>query len=318
MRIYVHIPLPGIYHGNGGQVTLFALAHALLGMGHEVALFAPRPLPEPDAWDWLSHSRFPFERVTLADLLADDGDYRAVSLRLETLQPALEAHLGPGALPWARERLRYWCNDELLRAGPTFDRCREFARRLPPAHIVVTNPHLAWSYERLGFPGVIGLEPWIAQMFHADPAARVAGRVGYMPDNGPADLLEQARIANGFICSGTRAEVAEQMRTCDWFVWWNGPKHMVHFEGEGFGLSLYEAMASGCVVLPRQHEGNRHLAAAMPTTVLPYYTLEEARDAILHIAEADRETLRARQQALIERLYRWDEVRREAIGGWLQ
>lgn len=318
MRIYIHIPIPGIYVGNGGQVTLFALAHALLGMGHDVALFAPRPLPEPPVWDWLSHSRFPFERVTLADVLADTSDYRAISLRLETLDPALRAALGNGALAWARERLRYWCNDELLRDGPTFERCREFARLLPAEHIVVTNPHLAWSYEQLGFRDVAGFEPWIPQMFHADPVVRVPGRVGYMPDNGPADLLQAGGIANGFTCAGSRAEVAAQMRTCDWFVWWNGPKYMVHFEGEGFGLSLYEAMASGCVVLPHTHAGNRHLRAIMPATVMPYDTLAQVCEAIRHTTPSDKEALRERQLALIERDYRWDRRRRQAIEEWLQ
>lgn len=249
-RVYIHLDAMGAYLGNGGFLALTALAGQLRDAGYTVAVFDARDRLQPGAFAWLDIERPP-AIARLATVLADDAPILTSWLRgwLDTVEETPDC--------WSR--LRYWCHDELLRTDS--GAARAFVRLHLPG-FAVTNLHLVQHYWQLDLAPSMELPLWVADRFYPDDDARVPGRIGYQPDRGLdgrlADLRDCYGHENVIACTGTQQEVADKMRTCDVFVWWNNPKNLT-FDGEGFGLSLYEAMASGCAVVAREHAGNHHL-----------------------------------------------------------
>ena len=87
-------------------------------------------------------------------------------------------------------------------------------------------------------------------------------------------------------------------------------------EGETFGLSLYEAMASGCACVAIEHEGNRHLRGTIPLVE----GLDEALETIegLQADEAGKEQVRRNGLGLVNTQYRFDVCRQRAVSRLLK
>jgi glycosyltransferase involved in cell wall biosynthesis len=143
--------------------------------------------------------------------------------------------------------------------------------------------------------------------------------IGYQPnsnDDPVADELQAVFGANRIVlCEGIQSEVARAMRRCDLFLAWNDLWSLVCGRGESFGLALYEAMASGCVCVARQHCGNEGLrgVVVLDTDIGGAIdTLQSLRDDRIW-----KEMSRIRQSTKISARYRFDDARAKAIAGYL-
>jgi len=138
--------------------------------------------------------------------------------------------------------------------------------------------------------------------------------VGFQSDRGH-DRLFLRKVRQEFnpqlcMCVGDQAEVSQKMRSCAVFLWWNRPKPLI-FEGEGFGLSMYEAMASGCVVVARRHPGNAEHGEIIPLFDDWYDAVQCVKD--LQADPVQREDLRRRQAELVDTRYRFREAHKHAV-----
>lgn len=129
-------------------------------------------------------------------------------------------------------------------------------------------------------------------LYRPDPAARRAGRVGYMGEGDHteryAGFLREFCAARGcdleFVClRGPEADIAAGMQACDFFVSMNLGKDL--FWGEGLGMPQAEAMACGCVVLAFDLLGNRELILPGHNAVLvPRYRVDRMAAELVRLA----------------------------------
>lgn len=159
------------------------------------------------------------------------------------------------------KNIRYWDHSELLR--PACVKAIDFISK-NKISIAINNRFLADYYTRFDVKYVI--ENWVRQdLFYPDNSCRKKNLVGYQPDrllDLSVDLNQVLDVQN---CTGTQFEVSSAMKSCEFFVFWNlASPHISIFKGETCGMSLYEAMACGCICLGIKHQGNRHLEKIIP------------------------------------------------------
>lgn len=124
------------------------------------------------------------------------------------------------------------------------------------------------------------------------------------------------------------AEVGKKMRQSDIFVYFNrfryaGDHQLIYRPdlnqqcdlplGEGFGLPLFEAMASGAVCAARRHEAIRHLDDVIPTGD----SLKELIQKIEQLTSEQKEEIRAQSKGIIEERYRLNKRKRDRINQFL-
>jgi glycosyltransferase involved in cell wall biosynthesis len=217
-----------------------------------------------------------------------------------------------------RNRVRYWCHGEALRDGMADARQAVFDM---PA-IAINNKHIEGHYRRAGYKGdIIHLDNWVRKDLFR-PGERAKGSIGYQSDNNVFNmydtLVDQYPENKIVFCEGTQEQVADKMRGCDLYIAWNRVPvcySNLGFHGETFGLSMFEAMASGCVVHARAHAGVNFLDGIVPFST----NLRDLRNSVMWTMENEnREERRFMQTSLVESQYRFDGRRRYAIKELLQ
>lgn len=311
---FVHVDAGGTHVGNGGLVMLTQFANALADLGYRVSVFDHRDRLAPEHFEWLTLPvRFSFASVR--DVL-DSRAGPIVTNWITPLLPLFEARMAaPDGKDFVR-RIRYWCQEELLTrwAGPAREFCRRYLRT-----IAINNGTLEMFYRAFGFRRLVTLWNWVrSDYFRYEGEAKIPNTVGIQPDwNLTSCRFLSQRIDPSHIvfCVGTQAQVAERMRTADLFVFWNGD-HRGLFTGETIGMSLYEAMACGCVPVAIAHDGNRFLSGVVPLH-------ETLADAVLELRrlmddQRHKEELRLACLELVERRFRFDASRVDAIHEWFE
>lgn len=240
------------------------------------------------------------------------------------------------------DQLRYWDQSELLRKGGGRDEVREFVREhLQPFGI--NNRELEQYYRDLGFEDVIYLDNWIrSDRFVHDPDAIEPGLIGHQPDKRRSNTILQPilsaspwlppqlsrwdtdyrryelynRLQTHFgeertlLCEGAQAEVARRMQRSDFFVFFNAfADDTINITGETFGLSLYEAMACGCVCIARRHDGNKFLSGTIPLTD----NINQVVEIIEKLSESEKKEIRARSLELVAKRYRFNDDKRQRM-----
>ncbi len=321
MKVYVHIDGISGRIGNGGFLMLVQLAQELSRMGYKVGVFDHLDRLQWHQFSWLSIPKYNFEIVPF-----DQVSQSNAPIVTSWISAILPTTLDPG-------RICYWDQSELLRDG--MDEVRSFVFENCDK-IAINNQHLEHLYRKVGYPGqILHLDNWVrSDLFYYEPEIKQR-MVGCQSDNRVFSIqgaleqsLEPVTVDDSYIefgapgvllCEGTQAQVAEKMRRCDIFVFWN--RHAdcfneVGLRGEVFGLSLFEAMASGCVCIARHHDGIDFLSGTIPMTA----SIDRLLNAVANCRDGagvpgrDFEgRVRSNSLALIESEYRWDDRRRSVI-----
>jgi hypothetical protein len=307
-RVYIHADPGGTYLGNGGFLCLTELSTRLEAMGYPVAFFDPTDSLTVEKWAWTGYpapALTPWESVCHQP----DENYAVITTWLYSWLNALNRQ--PQLFP----HIRYWCSGEILRDEPRYDPVRQWLREHCQT-IAINNPTFDPDYRLLDLNPQYRWTNWIRDLFHANPRERHEDWVGYQPDDNGYDIKSRLQQAFGqenvVCCTGTQAEVAHKMRQCGAFLSWNKSWPLIAGMGESFGLSTYEAMASGCLSVARDHCGS----LAGPAWV------DTIEDALLVLREFVRpfqgnNLRRIYQQTMIFNCYRWNEARERAVRGYI-
>jgi len=311
MKVYIHVDSNSTYVGNGGFVTLSNLALRLIDMGYEVYMFDQNNQLNYKMFDWLCLDRkIPIIKTWNITL---DDDSRVITSWLRTLPDKFR---NPSFL-------RFLESSELIRNGHELE--REFIIK---NNVKVANLHrnLNDLYCRLGIRNIVNLEVWIRDDVKFIGKEKIENSVGIQ--------LEKKRIFKIFsifdwsgyekfkewqviICNGNYRQVIDKMNMADFFI--HNPKpspYIKIFKGETFGLPLFEAMACGCVCIARKHEGIKFLDGIIPLVE----NMQEAKEILIQLKndKKEKEEIRNKSLAFIEKNYRFNDERRNAILRWLE
>ena len=278
MRIAYVLPFPEL---NGGNKVILQHAELLAAQGHEVTVIAEgaRPAWGGRALPWVDTRTAP-PRLPSQDLVV--GTYWT------TLPVARALGLGPlahfcqgyeGALPHLRPRLAEieevygWPLPALVVSSHLGDFLRERfgrdSRVAPPPLDPLFRPAWRWRPARqpwIALPGIFesavkdvptGLAA-VAQLRREGLRCRLL-RLTILP----LSAAERAMLApDRYLCSVPPAAVAAALRRCDLLL-------MPSLPGEGFGLPLLEAMASGVPAVASRIPSTEGLAGDAAALVPP-------------------------------------------------
>jgi len=311
-RIYLHAPGDSVYQGNGGLVVMRGLYLLLRDLGMPAAFVDHKDRLRPEMLQWLD---LPFTPEIRPWSEAIKG--RLVSSWINVALNDLQKRYGKFLTEWAFAHLYYWDQGEILR-----NRYAE-ARQLVLASqewVVVANPDLVPYYQQAGVSQTVGLPLWIDDMFN-NRQTQIPGSIGHQRDTDTLawEALTQRHGADRLLfCHGAYRNVAVLMGHSECYLWWNNPKDALQpiLRGEEFGLSLYEALASGAAVVARANDTTLlRLSDIIP---LPY-TLDEALQALdeLRNDPLAREAQVERSTEYIRTHYRLNQNRRDLVEEWL-
>ena len=311
-EVFVHIDAISGRIGNGGFVMLTQLAHELSRMGFMVNVFDHlNRLPKAN-WEWLSDTETNFGIAQFESVL-EEKDTKIWSGWLDVLLDD-NCELIGGI---DSRRICYW-SGELMRNN--LHKAREFINK-HLKRIAITNATLQPYYERVFDGEIIPLDNWIRRDLFSPEYRdeivawpRLSGTVAYQSDNFVFSIKEDLEALGMKIglAEGTQSQVACRMLGADYYIQWNRFSDAISmFEGETFGLSLFEAMACGCVPIARWHQGIDFLRGYIPMVweieSIPKY---------IQVLEDDpgmKEQIRRHSRAIIETGFRFDQRRQDAI-----
>lgn len=313
------------------------LANEIGKMGHDAYMFSQDSKLIWKHFKWLSIEEFYFKLATLTYMLEQPiDDYRIISESISLNKVPNEILI---------KNIRKWDMDGLFRVGAQYEKARRFTFKYLNK-IATINRHLEEWYRKIGYKGeIIILENWIRKdLFNVHGktlSSKIPKSVGFQRDGRYKETslrdiaalirrkinslknrhTEEYTLRRFFdkvtLCHGlTHRVVAEKMKKTDFFLYFHKPKNLIVPIGEGFGLPLFEAMACGCVVVAVQQEQIKFLRNTIPLA-------ETFENAVIQIKELIKnkpraEKIRARSLELIEKEYRFDRNRRQAIGKLLE
>ncbi len=324
--VFVHIDARGCYAGNGGLVMLTQFANKLAEMGYPTFIFDQYDRLNLKQFRWLSLGAINFNIAPIDFVFRNHKfDYVIVTNWLNVLLPWFFKKTGRTLISNKRAiaNLRYWCHSELLREGSQYEEVRKFCLNYLD-RIAINNRTLEQYYKSIGFNNIIYLENWIRDdLFNFDGVVRkILNSIGHQPDRYDRENEYLPTLKSYFgkdsilLCEGNQYEVSERMKAADFYLFWNYPSPSIRmFNGESFGMSLYEAMACGCVCIAIDHEGNKFLHGDVQLV----NTISEAINVIAELMNnpEHKEDMRRKGLRVIENKFRFDEARVRAIEAWL-
>lgn len=319
--VYLHITFVGTYIGNGGFVMLANLANELADLGYSVRIFDHKDRLRLTDFNWLCFNKMNFEIVPSYLVFGgglNDNDRILTSWISPLLPNRYDSNkhndiiLNHTLVPY----LRYWCQSELLR--DRYDYSAHFVLRHCDK-IAINNHYLNNYYEEKGFKEIFFIDNWIQHdLFNYNSIQKkINNSIGYQLSPNFFDreyyyFIKSKFKSNIISCNGSREEVSRKMKISDFFIFAENPSPAIGtFKGQTFGLSLYEAMACGCVCVGIKHEGNRHLNDVMAL----FENIDEAIEYLKEIAANPLEKERIREKSLeyIQEHYIFNDERKKAI-----
>lgn len=295
------------------------LTNELAAMGYETFVFDEEDRLKWEDFSWLCFRDYKFKIAPVDFVFSQaEHDYVIVSSWLKPLLPRLRRRILSISIPNMEvvTHLRYWCQSELLRHSFKDSRrcCLNYLSK-----IAINNRYLEQYYRSMGFSNIIYLENWVrSDLFRIDDESiskKIPNSIGHQPDGSYQTyciLKSHFGENNVVLCEGNQYEVSEKMKMSDFYVFFNRPSPYIRiFKGEVFGLSLFEAMACGCVCVAIEHEGNKFLRSTIPLV----QNISEAIECIKALMDDSlkKEKIRKASLQLVEDRFRFSDDRRKSI-----
>lgn len=340
MKVFVNIA-KSPYIGGGGFLMMANLANELGKIGYETYMFSQEDKLTWKDFAWLSIKEYNFNLATFDYILKQsDDEYRIIAADLRQLIKVPKQILN--------KNIRLWDHMSLFRVGSGYERMRKYTKHYLDK-IAICNRYLKPLYSKIGYEGkIIVLENWINDLFKFENIKKNQFSIGFQRDGVYHNIAYNKIVArlkqliwalcnqrelstildisfilklyfrNVISCHGSQFDVAEKMKVADFFIYYHPqrmnykkPLFIIPFNGEAFGLPLFEAMSCGCIVVAIEQEQLKFLNGTIPLVKNLKEGINQIKTIISNQSLA--EEIRTKSIKLIEKEYRFDNKRKQAI-----